>query len=111
MASLIAASKSSEKLTFLDCDNSADQLPLKSPGRPSAFARQVPFQPVLCISADQPPLMTVAPPASFNVQKPRAARAVALGATLQVPTNIRPSSVRAAQDEELISFSLKVSLT
>jgi len=76
-----------------------------------ADARQVPFAPVVCISADQPPLSTVAPLASLSVQNPRAARAVALAATVKVPTNVWPSSVRAAHDDDAVSFSLNVSLT
>ena len=73
-ASLAAAAKRSAKVALRICGNSDDQLPLYSPLPPSRAARQMPFQPVSCFSADQLPRMAVAPPAPLNVQAPLAAR-------------------------------------
>ncbi len=74
--------RASVKRSVREAGNSADQLPVKSPLRPSSAARQVPFQPVRCICADQEPRSEVAPLVSRNVQKPRAAPPVELGSTV-----------------------------
>src|SRR6266540_1354788 len=108
-ASFAAASKSSTKRALRVWGNSADQLPVCSPGRPSIDARQTPFHPVACFSAVQVPRMTVAPPPSMSVHAPLAALLLEFGATLQVPLNVLPSPVRAAHVDEPDSFSLKAS--
>src|SRR5688500_12361194 len=108
-AALAAAVKRSTKVALRTWGNSDDQLPLYSPLPPSTAARQMPFHPVSCLSADQLPRITVAPPASLKVQPPLADRWLELGATFQVPLNVRPSALRALH-VDVLSFSLNASL-
>src|SRR5687767_4567235 len=90
IASFPAAAKRSSKVGLRMCGNSVEQLPLLSPLPPTTAARLTPFHPVSCLSADQLPRMTVAPPAPLKVQPPLVDRWLELGATFQVPLNVRP---------------------